>query len=170
MSYSVKFRSEVLNFCKGIGNTIRDAAKIFNISTCTINNWKKLFETTASLEAKTERSSRKIKPEEMEELLNNQPDLMQHEIAKHFNVTRDTVSRTLKRLGYKRKKKITLYKERCEKKRQIFLERIKNIPEDSIVYVDESGFNEHLYREYCYALPGVKVVAEISGKKSKKPI
>ena len=65
-------------------------------------------------------------------------------------------------------KKTTLFEERNEEQRQVFVEEIKDIPEESIVYVDESCFNEHLYREHCYALPGVKVIANIPGKKLQK--
>ena len=61
-----------------------------------------------------------------------------------------------------------MYKERNEQKRQIYLDEIADIPEDSIVYVDESGINEYLYREYCYALPRAKIIAEIAGKKFKR--
>jgi transposase len=61
-----------------------------------------------------------------------------------------------------------LYKERSEKKRKEYLEKIADIPGDSIVYVDESGINEYLYREYCYARRGENVIGEVSGKKFKR--
>ena len=57
-----------------------------------------------------------------------------------------------------------MYKERDENKRLEFLGKIKDIPKDLLVFVDECGINEYLYSPYCYAMPGVKIVAEISGK------
>ena len=48
------------------------------------------------------------------------------------------------------------------------MDEIAEIPIESLVYVDESGIKEYLHREYCYALPGVKIIAEISGYKFKK--
>ncbi|MDR2794368.1 MAG: IS630 family transposase, partial [Holosporaceae bacterium] len=42
------------------------------------------------------------------------------------------------------------------------------IPKESIVYVDESGINEYLYRDRCYGRRGVKIVGEISGKQFKR--
>jgi len=36
------------------------------------------------------------------------------------------------------------------------------------VYVDESGIDQYLYREYAYSPRGEKVFAEISGKKFKR--
>ena len=45
---------------------------------------------------------------------------------------------------------------------------IAEIPVDSLVYVDESGIKEYLYRQYCYAFPGTKIIGEITGYKFKK--
>jgi transposase len=65
-------------------------------------------------------------------------------------------------------KKTTLYRERNEEKRREYISIIARIPKESIVYVDESGIDEYLYRDHCYARRGVKVVGEISGKKFKR--
>ena len=48
------------------------------------------------------------------------------------------------------------------------MDEIAEISDDSLVYVDESGIKEYLHREYCYALPGVKIIGEVSGYKFKK--
>jgi transposase len=42
------------------------------------------------------------------------------------------------------------------------------IPPESLVYVDDCGIDEYLYREHAYAPRGQKVVAHISGKKFKR--
>jgi hypothetical protein len=65
-------------------------------------------------------------------------------------------------------KKTTLRKERNEEKRREHLSAIAGIPKESIGYVDESGINEYLYRDRCYARRGVKIIGEISGKKFKR--
>ena len=49
-----------------------------------------------------------------------------------------------------------------------FLRKIEKIPPEKLIYVDECGVDQYLYREYAYALRGEKVVAEISGKKFKR--
>ena len=49
-----------------------------------------------------------------------------------------------------------------------FLERLNTIPPQSLVYVDECGIDQYLYREYAYSPRGQKVVAHISGKKFKR--
>ena len=42
------------------------------------------------------------------------------------------------------------------------------MPPEALVYVDECGIDQYLYREYAYAPRGQKIVAEISGKKFKR--
>ena len=61
-----------------------------------------------------------------------------------------------------------MYREINKRARAEFAEKIKAISPESLVYVDESGIEEYLYREYAYAPRGEKVVAEISGKKFKR--
>jgi len=45
---------------------------------------------------------------------------------------------------------------------------LKAIPSGRLVYVDETGIDQCLYREYSYAPRGQKVVAKISGRKFKR--
>ena len=52
--------------------------------------------------------------------------------------------------------------------RAAFTEKIAAISPERLVYVDEFGVDQYLYREYAYAPCGQKVVAEISGKKFKR--
>jgi transposase len=46
--------------------------------------------------------------------------------------------------------------------------RIKRISSKNLIYVDEAGINQCLFREYARATRGKKVVGEISGKKFKR--
>jgi transposase len=45
---------------------------------------------------------------------------------------------------------------------------LKTIPPENLVYIDESGINQYLYREYAYAPRGQIVVGKISGKKYRR--
>jgi transposase len=54
-------------------------------------------------------------------------------------------------------KKTFTYSEKSEEKRQAYLNEVDKIPEEDRVYVDESGINEHLEREFGRAPRGVKV-------------
>ena len=62
-------------------------------------------------------------------------------------------------------KKTTLYQERDEEKRTIYKQELQPIDPTRIVYVDETGFDFVLYRRYTRAKQGIKVVANISGKR-----
>jgi transposase len=48
------------------------------------------------------------------------------------------------------------------------VEKLKAVPSESLVYVDETGIDQCLYREYARAPRGQKVVAKISGRKFKR--
>jgi Transposase and inactivated derivatives len=61
-----------------------------------------------------------------------------------------------------------VYREINKRLRDEFIEKIKAISPKRLVYVDECGVDQYLYREYAYAPRGQKVVAEISGKKFKR--
>lgn len=65
-------------------------------------------------------------------------------------------------------KKNLLFSERNEQNRQAFLDEIKDIPLDKLVYLDESGVNENLQRESGWALRGDKIHGEVSGKTRKR--
>ena len=58
--------------------------------------------------------------------------------------------------------------ESNEKLRQSFIERVETISPERLVYVDECGIDQHLYRTYARALRGKKVVAKISGRRYKR--
>ncbi|MDD3832444.1 MAG: transposase [Oscillospiraceae bacterium] len=45
---------------------------------------------------------------------------------------------------------------------------MKSIPSENLVFVDECGIDQYLYREFAYSPRGQKVVAKISGKKFKR--
>ena len=65
-------------------------------------------------------------------------------------------------------KKTTFYKEQNSEKVEAYLEEIKDILPEKIAYVDESGIDTCLYREYAYAPRGEEVTERISGKKFQR--
>jgi transposase len=48
------------------------------------------------------------------------------------------------------------------------VEKLKDLPFESLVYVDETGIDSCLYREYARAPRGQKIVTKISGRKFKR--
>ena len=60
------------------------------------------------------------------------------------------------------------YREQNPKKVEAYQEEIAGIDPEQIAYVDETGIDTYLYREYGYAPRGQKVHAAISGRKYKR--
>jgi isftu1 transposase len=48
------------------------------------------------------------------------------------------------------------------------VEKLKTVSPESLVYIDETGIDQCLYREYARAPRGQKVIAKISGRKFKR--
>ena len=59
-----------------------------------------------------------------------------------------------------------MYRERDEHKREEFLQGLKDISGDKIVWVDECGVEERIQRLYARSLQGRRVFADTSGKKT----
>jgi transposase len=57
------------------------------------------------------------------------------------------------------------YREKNDDYRSMYLETLSQIPKEKRVYVDETGFNEPLVREYGYGKKGEQVEGERSGKR-----
>nr|WP_161499055.1 IS630 family transposase [Legionella pneumophila] len=66
---------------------------------------------------------------------------------------------------YHTKKKTSLYKERDEIKRQLFISEVGMHPSDKLVFIDESGIDKFVSREYAWSKKGHKVIGEVSGKR-----
>lgn len=66
------------------------------------------------------------------------------------------------------KKKTLHYSEQKEELVKEYLNQISDIPKERIAYVDETGIDSYLYREYGYAARGEAVYGKIPGKKFKR--
>ena len=89
------------------------------------------------------------------------PDAYQYERAEALGVSRHVVLYGLKRLGIKN----FVYREKDDDRRSLYLKQLASIPENKRVYVDESGFDAPLIREYGYAKREQSVWGERSGKR-----
>lgn len=68
--------------------------------------------------------------------------------------------------GVSPEKKTSYYRERNEKARSAFLQKIQSIPQGNLVYLDESGIELQYQRPYARALRGEKVEVPVSGSAS----
>ena len=96
------------------------------------------------------------------------PDFTQNERASHFGVSVSSIAYGLRKLGITRKKTIG-YKERCDEKREVYLQALtdKRAAGKEIVYVDECGFRAESYRHHGYAPKGECVFGLISGTRTR---
>jgi transposase len=62
-------------------------------------------------------------------------------------------------------KKTLLYSERNEERRANYMEIIKDIPLEDMVYIDESGIDHNGIKNDCWAKRGTKIIGERSGKR-----
>ena len=58
--------------------------------------------------------------------------------------------------------------ESNEKLRQRFVALVGTLSPERLVYVDECGIDQHLYRAYARAPRGQKVIAKVSGRKYRR--
>lgn len=63
------------------------------------------------------------------------------------------------------KKKTLKYKERNESKRADYLKELATYDSSKLVYIDESGIDTFISREYAWSERGTPVIGEISGKR-----
>lgn len=87
------------------------------------------------------------------------------EIASHFGCGKDAVARALKKLGFTRKKTKNL--QRKEGIAKIFINKIKELPKDQRIFLDESGVDKFCIK-IMQELKRKKVKAEVAGKKFER--
>jgi len=162
MSYDKRYRHLALEYWAD-GHTKKETAAVFGVGTSTLDRWKSQLKETGTLESKKrEGSFRKIDPKKLRKYVSEHPDAYQHEIAATFGVRLFAIQKALKRLKITRKK-TTEFAEANE-----FIQNISALPPEILVFVDECGIDQYLYREFAYAPRGEKVMAKISGKKFKR--
>jgi len=101
------------------------------------------------------------------EYLEQHPDAYLKEMAEEFGCSEVAIWKALRRMKVTRKK-TTLLRESNEDFRQSFVEKLKGLTPRQLVYVDECGIDQYLYREYARAPRGRHIVTKISGRRFKR--
>lgn len=108
MPYSLDLRKRVVSAIHA-GMKKVTACEVFSICKQTVYNWLKLSEKDGDLRPITgfqKGHSHGIKDlDQFRDFVNKHPDYTQEEMAKHFSVGSSTISRTLIKIGYSRKKR-----------------------------------------------------------------
>ena len=114
MTYSLDFRKQVLKSLDE-GMTFAEAAKFYNLSPTTIQNWKR------RVHSKTTRQTKPYKiPDDV--LLNDvkeHPDDYQYERARRLSCSKTGIHHALKRLGISQKKDLRTSKSLSNQKSDI---------------------------------------------------
>ena len=66
------------------------------------------------------------------------------------------------------KKKTARYYEQDAEKVNEYLEKIKDIPKEKIIYIDETGIDKFLYRKYARAPIGEKIYEKVRGNRFER--
>ncbi len=168
MSYSKDLRERAVKYYKP-GHTLKETSEIFGAGINTISQWVKKYKETGDLSNKPlKRGFKKIDPEKLALFLEENLDAFLRETAEESGCSIEAVRKAIKRLGITRKKKTLRYYEQKEGQVKEYLEKTADINEENIVYIDETGINSYLYREYAYSERGKKVYGKIKGRKFKR--
>lgn len=68
---------------------------------------------------------------------------------------------------YEEKKK-TSYKEQDKEKIAEYIDKIKDIPSDRLVYIDETGVDSYVYRQRAWSRRGTYIYEKINGRRYKR--
>ena len=139
------------------------AAAVFKVNIGTLIGWRKRYRATGDVKIKVRRPvNKKIIPEELIKYIEAHPDAYLKEIAEVFGCHPSLVLKRLRKLRL-REKMSTFYKEQAPKQVEAYLEKIKEIPKEKLVYIDETGIQTQMYRQYAYSKRGKRVDIRICG-------
>src|SRR5699024_5636236 len=99
MTYSLDFRKQVLKSLDE-GMTFAEAAKFYNLSPTTIQNWKRRVHSKTTRQTKPYKITDDVLLTEVKE----NPDNYQYERARRLNYSKTCIHHALKRLGISQKK------------------------------------------------------------------
>ena len=103
----------------------------------------------------------------LREYVNANPEAYLHEIAVIFNCSSTAIRKALKKLNITQKKTMHYYEQDAQKVKE-YLKNIRDIPPEKIVYVDGTGIDKCLSREYGRSLKGTRVYGKIYGHRFER--
>lgn len=168
MSYSLDLRKKVIDYVEN-GGSITKAAALFNIGRATIYRWlgREKLEAT-----KVKHRQRKLDWKALSKDVQENPEARLRDRAEKFGVRPSAICYALKKMKITRKKKELRYRERNREERikyyRVLRELIKTYGSESLVFIDESGFEEFQACFYAWSKKGKKVLGDRQGKRGKR--
>ena len=163
MSYDRDLSLRALEYAKE-GYSLTQTASVFKVNISTIIAWKRRYKATGDVKIKVRRPvNEKIIPEKLIKYIEEHPDAYLKEIAEVFGRHSSSVLKRLRKFRL-REKKSTFYKEQYLKQVEAYLEKIKDIPKEKLVYIDETGIQMQMYRQHARSKRGKRANIHISVK------
>ena len=167
MAYSEDLRKKAIEYLAK-GHSQREAQRVYGIGLSAINKWHQKYQKTGELkDPPPRRSFRKLDPEKLKAYVNEHPDAYLKEIGEAFNCSDTAVLKALRQLGITRKK-TKRYDEQKPEQVAMYMAQIVGIPISQIAYVDETGIDTCLYREYGWSGRGVPLMGVVRGHKFQR--
>ncbi|MDR2558080.1 MAG: transposase [Oscillospiraceae bacterium] len=105
MAYSIDYKKRALAY-KDEGHTFKELFEAFKISSATYYDWKNKHERGV-LDVKIKRTrNRKVDPEKLKKVVEEQPDLYLRELAAIFDVSETAIHKRLENLNITVKKRL----------------------------------------------------------------
>ncbi|WP_227672111.1 IS630 transposase-related protein [Psychrobacter urativorans] len=149
MTYSADFRNQVIRNIKQKDMSIRQVCVFYHISKTTLQRWLK----DPSIQKTRNKTPNKIPNDALLKDVELYPDDYLYERAQRFNCSKSGIEAALKRLGISKKKTLE-HPKAYTVKRAHYLSKLKDyiVQGFPIVYMDESGFEQHeTIRPFGYA-------------------
>ncbi|WP_100222019.1 IS630 family transposase [Francisella tularensis] len=148
-SYSQYFRDIVINKYEE-GMTEFELSKFFNIDKRTVVSWIEFYKRTGDYSSKQGVGCGRVASFTdktlIEQYLIDHPDASTLDIKEALapDIPRSTFYDCLNRLGFSFKKKTPKYKQRKEHERLEYIEKLKEIAQNLLFYIDEMGCDNKL--------------------------
>lgn len=150
--YSLDLRKKVLAYLQQHQN-LTQTSKTFSVCRKTIYTWLTL-DKKKNLEGKT----RTYKPLKLDyaaiaDYVKKHEDAYIREIATSLGYSKNGVFKALKKMKITLKKSLK-YRERNENKGKLYKFKLINVKPERLIYIDECGIDEYLYRPKARSIKG----------------
>jgi transposase len=161
----------VVNRVKESKELHQQIADNFGIGVATLRRWIQLYKETGSVEHKVPAVTRprKVDYEKVQKFVEKNPDKTLKEIGERFKISAFASHKIIRKLNITYKKRF-LYEERREDLREEYQIALNQIPKKNLIYLDESGFDLNMKKEYGWKTKGQRLYDNRSGNRKNKRI
>ena len=171
LAYSSDLRWRIVWLYYYKEKTIKEISELLFISSRSVQRYTALFDETGDISPATyqhgpQRLLTVYEETALVQALLSKPDMYLEELRQEIiqstgtDVSTSTICRTLKRLGFSRKRLRHVALQRSEEKRKTFMEEMEYLNADMLVWIDECGSDKRNEIRKCgYSLRGLTPVS-----------